>query len=411
MQESLAEFEFQLSAVLFHLYDPALRPPILVWKVIGHAPEEGIEVLQTAIIQSVEDLRPGEHVPKTARSWRIYHILFYRFVSNLTVDEVADKVGITPRHLRREQASAIHVLALNLWEKAQLPVPLELESSFEREEIVIEAMPEASVQSNPEVQLQKDLIALQESAPGVISDVKQVIESVIALMRRIPGGQVIEVDEVIISPQLKVGFHPSALRQVLWMIIRQIKQSHNASRLSIYCSQKNGTALIALIFSPVISLETQSLQLVEEILANQYGAIKVESIPGEKTAFRIELMNVDRTVLVVDDNPDIVHLYQRYLVGTPYHLQHITHGQELFDRIRDVSPDIIVLDVMLPDVDGWDLLTRLFENPDTRSIPVIVCSVVSDSDLALALGAQVCLTKPVQRSEFIRALNQVTYRA
>jgi Amt family ammonium transporter len=66
---------------------------------------------------------------------------------------------------------------------------------------------------------------------------------------------------------------------------------------------------------------------------------------------------------------------------------------------------------MLPDIDGWDLLTRLSEMPDTRDIPVIVCSVVSDPELAIALGAMGCLTKPVQRPEFLAALNRVANRS
>ena len=92
-------------------------------------------------------------------------------------------------------------------------------------------------------------------------------------------------------------------------------------------------------------------------------------------------------------------------------LVHLAKGQEVFDGIGDIRPDIIVLDIMLPDVDGWDLLTRLSEHPETRGIPVIVCSVVSDPDLTRALGARASLSKPVQRQEFIRSLDQVSSRA
>jgi CheY-like chemotaxis protein len=62
---------------------------------------------------------------------------------------------------------------------------------------------------------------------------------------------------------------------------------------------------------------------------------------------------------------------------------------------------------MLPDVDGWELLTNLHEHHDTRSIPVIICSVVKRQELAAALGASLYLPKPVRRREFIQALDQV----
>jgi len=62
----------------------------------------------------------------------------------------------------------------------------------------------------------------------------------------------------------------------------------------------------------------------------------------------------------------------------------------------------------LPDIDGWELLTNLREHPATRSLPVIVCSVVREEELALALGAARYVPKPVRRQEFIQALDQVS---
>jgi CheY-like chemotaxis protein len=62
---------------------------------------------------------------------------------------------------------------------------------------------------------------------------------------------------------------------------------------------------------------------------------------------------------------------------------------------------------MLPDVDGWDLLMHLHEDPTTREIPVIVCSVVREGKLALSLGAALHLPKPVEPCQLIQALDQV----
>ena len=112
-------------------------------------------------------------------------------------------------------------------------------------------------------------------------------------------------------------------------------------------------------------------------------------------------------VLAVDDNPDMAHLYRRYLAGTRYYLQHVNLGAKALAAVDLYHPDVVVLDVMLPDIDGWDLLTRLHEHPATRTLPVVICSVMPEQQLAHALGARHFLAKPVPRPAFIAALDAV----
>jgi CheY-like chemotaxis protein len=86
----------------------------------------------------------------------------------------------------------------------------------------------------------------------------------------------------------------------------------------------------------------------------------------------------------------------------------LSQGSKIIEEIEAIRPDIIVLDLMLPDVDGWQLLAELHEHPASRDIPLIVCSVVREEDLALALGATTYLPKPVQCHQLIAALDQTT---
>jgi CheY-like chemotaxis protein len=402
---SFEEFETQLTYVLQHLYDPSLTPPAQVLQVLGHTPQDGLEVLQTVIIQMVEDLRPADYVPKSTRSWRVYGILYYRFISNLTQEDVANRVGITPRHLRREQAGAVHLLALRLWEKAHLPLPPTLDEEPEPEET---GSAESGLQNAPELQLQNDLVALQENAPGVISDVSVVVRSVLTLVNRIPTGERMEIGEVVLPPELKAALHPSVLRQVVWMMLHVgITRLEQGGKVSIVCGVQGTNVYIELKFSPVFAFDDQQKQIIEEILKFTNGKLEIQE-ENQHLVCRVEILHVNRTVLIVDDNPDIVHLYRRYLIGTQYYLNHLANGQELFEHVKRIHPDLIVLDIMLPDVDGWELLIQLTENPDTRRIPVIVCSVMSDKDLAMALGANTCLAKPVQRADFIHALDRAS---
>jgi CheY-like chemotaxis protein len=174
------------------------------------------------------------------------------------------------------------------------------------------------------------------------------------------------------------------------------------------CAEEAGEYVrISITGDPTLAEVPPHSDFIWEALATQEGSVEVHMVDNQ-IAFQITLPSADKiTVLVVEDNPDLVHFYQRYTAGTRYQIIHVAEEEGLFETIVDASPDIIVLDVMLPGLDGWDLLTDLHEYPDTRSIPVIVCSVVTGAELASALGAALYLPKPVRRRQFIQALDQV----
>jgi CheY-like chemotaxis protein len=112
------------------------------------------------------------------------------------------------------------------------------------------------------------------------------------------------------------------------------------------------------------------------------------------------------TVLVVDDNADTLQLFQRYLSGSHYRFIGAQDAQRGFALAEGSGPQIIVLDVMMPQQDGWALLGRLREHPRTRRIPIIVCTILSQEELALALGAAEFIRKPVGRTELLSALDR-----
>jgi CheY-like chemotaxis protein len=140
--------------------------------------------------------------------------------------------------------------------------------------------------------------------------------------------------------------------------------------------------------------------LLGDILASESVSIQIDK-DSDHAYLRVTAPSAGRiTVLAVDDNPDMVHFYRRSTAGTRYHIVHSAQGEEASSIIATTESDIIMLDVMLPDIDGWRLLMRLCEDPVTRSIPTIVCSVVKDEELALSLGAARYPAKPVRRLRF-----------
>jgi CheY-like chemotaxis protein len=109
-------------------------------------------------------------------------------------------------------------------------------------------------------------------------------------------------------------------------------------------------------------------------------------------------------VLVVDDDPAVLDLLTRSLSKEGYSVRTAQSGQDALMLARELKPRLITLDVMMPSMDGWSVLTALKADPLTRDIPVVMVSIVDDKPLGFALGAADYLTKPIDRNRLTEVL-------
>jgi len=115
------------------------------------------------------------------------------------------------------------------------------------------------------------------------------------------------------------------------------------------------------------------------------------------------------TVLVIEDDAAASELLRLHLAGAGFAVMATALGEEGLAWAAAGQPDAIVLDILLPDIDGWEILQRLKGSPTTRGIPVLVVSVVDDRPLGLALGAVDYLLKPIGREALLAALGRLTF--
>jgi DNA-binding response OmpR family regulator len=111
-------------------------------------------------------------------------------------------------------------------------------------------------------------------------------------------------------------------------------------------------------------------------------------------------------VLVIDDNTDTLHLYERALADSRYTCLTCGQPQHAVAQAAEVRPHIIMLDVMMPDVDGWELLGRLRTHPALQNTPIIISSILPQEQLARTLGAAAFLRKPFNRVSLLAVLDQ-----
>jgi signal transduction histidine kinase/CheY-like chemotaxis protein len=138
----------------------------------------------------------------------------------------------------------------------------------------------------------------------------------------------------------------------------------------------------------------------------QVGPGLTSGVPGEKEA---------ACVLVIDDDVHVQDLMQRLLSREGYNVIVASNGEQGVELAREARPDVITLDVLMPGQDGWSVLNQLKADPDLANIPVVMQSILDESNKAFMLGASEYLTKPIQRSEIIdvvrRLQNQNNRRA
>jgi CheY-like chemotaxis protein len=120
-----------------------------------------------------------------------------------------------------------------------------------------------------------------------------------------------------------------------------------------------------------------------------------------------EIPEGKKVVLAIDDDPQVISLYERYLNPQGYYVVPLTEPAEARERILELKPYAVTLDIMMPGTDGWTVLTKLKADPETRDYPVIICSIMEQTDKGFSLGAADYLVKPILEEDIVHALDRV----
>lgn len=115
------------------------------------------------------------------------------------------------------------------------------------------------------------------------------------------------------------------------------------------------------------------------------------------------------TVLVIDDDPHVRELMQRFLTKEGFQVVTAGDGMTALHVAKEILPDVITLDVMMPGMDGWMVLSSLKATPVLADIPVIMITMLSDKNMGYALGVSDYMVKPVERERLIALLNKYSY--
>lgn len=122
---------------------------------------------------------------------------------------------------------------------------------------------------------------------------------------------------------------------------------------------------------------------------------------------------VDKTIMIVDDNPDTQYILELALGSSGYRVVTFMNGTDALARAREGGIDLVVSDILMPDMDGFQLCWELKSNEKTKNIPFVFYTAYykgkSDANFAMNLGAQKFICKPADPDEFVGNIRQVIY--
>lgn len=395
------DFERDLQKTLAHMYDPDLKSSQALCQVIGCDADLGPDVLRRSIISAVEAMRPESDIPRSARIQRIYEVLVCRYLQGLTQEETAERLGITPRHLRREQQEAVRFLAKRLWDQATTRTPGQSPDNGP------EFSGAGAASESWRTQLRHELSSLYKTSSTHVADVSDALSSACQVVKVLADQRGVDLKLSSSAFPLPAAIHPAALQQTLVTAITDLIRAMPRGQVHLSAERQDRLVGITIKGTPVDSAGQQpDATVIRELLATDGGSVTYR-VENDGLSICLALAAANRVVvLVIDDNADLVHFYRRYTAGTRYWISNVAGGKDALQALRATRPDIIVLDIMLPDVDGWALLQQLRQSPAAKDVPIVVCSVIREKELALALGANVYVSKPVHRQEFLQALDQ-----
>ena len=393
---SRSTFEAELRGALAQLYDPAaLRGSRLIACLGLDNRSDAVSALRRILVEAIEALKPEDPAPAQSRSWRYYHILYGRYTEQLTQFDVANDMGLSVRQLRRQEKRALGVLADKLWARYGL----------EADDTPAEIAPGR----------EEELAWSQTAFPSESVTVESLVQSALETVQPMLGTTEVQVACELSDglPRLSVQLAP--VRQALLNVFTTALDWMTEGRLAVRAAHQPGDGHVTLSVSgygspaaDAAELGAERLSVARELVEFSDGSLEVISDGDGDAAFVIRLTlltDSQITVLAIDDNPDTLQLLERFTAGTRYRLLGESDAERSMALAEETQPDIILLDVMLQDVDGWELLGRFRAHPQLGDRPVIVCTILPQEELALSLGAAAFLSKPLSQRQLLAALD------
>jgi CheY-like chemotaxis protein len=399
VQLTAQEFLRDLRSALAHLYEPLeLKRSRLAKAFQLETSADRSAALRQALQDGIQALKAEGATPVDSPSARAYEVLYYRYIEQSALKEVAAELALSVRQVHRIETSGLAYLSEYFQAKYHLTFLSDGTGTT----------PAANPQTN-------ELEWLRKSSRGEDVNLSTLLESVIGTIRPLTQQKHIGIQVHCESGQTWVRGDPTILRQVVMnSLLAAIQVNPDADFTADVSLRSEGIALTVANVNPldISSHEpkmNETVASIRQLMELTGGKVETNQLPGR--AFRLSLIFPARKciqVLVVDDNADALRLMERYLTGTGFQYLGVREPEKVGAMLQEHRPQILILDVMLPGIDGWQLLSRLNEAGLLKDTQVVISTILPQESLALAFHAAAFLRKPVTRENLLATLAQLS---
>ena len=376
--------------ILDHLYDyPYLQNHKWARPFLddGLSLSQAGQQLRRRFIDAIESLNPNRVMFFREPEMRLYSLLYFYYVEGFGISELMDELSLSRRQIYRDLKRGQLTIAKLLYTQDEVPaVTTELPLSM------------SEVTS-----IEQEFSQLQYNFHSV--DMCQLMRNAISSVMLLCQQKNIEFQSSIPSRTIPISTDKAIAEQVLVDILSQVIVQLAPVSIEFSIDETNDATAITLAY-PVTSSQEIDFSTLSR-LAKQLDWSVQYSTQADRQIVTILLQTSAGTIMVIDDNQALLQLLQRYLSNHRCQVLTVPNGEKGWELLQTTIPDALIMDVMMPELDGWELLQRIRSNPVTQDIPVIVCTVFNNSELAYALGATYFLHKPVDQGMISHALKRV----
>jgi CheY-like chemotaxis protein len=395
-----------LRDALTNLYNPyELKHNPLQSLLEEHNPAVDIELKQV-LISAVHSLMPDEHTPYDTKEWKFYELLYYCFIDRLGQKETAKNLMISLRTLQRLLPEAITVLG----EK--------LVSDYHLVGVDDDGTPAQSRSGEPTLPQEdawdQETALLMANSPAKFIDIHKMLKEIIQILQPLSGPGDSKVKVIFPEETWLVMGQVTILRQAVLTAVSYFDPHEPGLEINISAGRTAGQGFIQILGqgrepdpdNRSLSRQAEIPEALTNLMCLLQGSSEIHcDYPNQRAILLTFPAQQQYKIMMIDDNADAIRLVEKYLSSGIYSVIGVKDPEQVLPALENEQPALILLDVMLPNIDGWMLLGQIRRRPILSGIPVIISTILPQEELSLTLGADGFLRKPYTQQELLQVLD------